>query len=157
MMFVLCLLAVLESSALTPASAHNVCDKPPDPSLMKKVLRPTAKVLLDCVADVLILHKVNTSFLNKVVIVVCEYHVECYQGLRDIKDMLERRRIAGECMLKNFFKRYPTFESTNGAEGMDVIKKLMVCLHSSDELLFEEDDVTSAVMHWVFGLLKTGS
>ncbi|KAH7957557.1 hypothetical protein HPB52_020079 [Rhipicephalus sanguineus] len=66
MMFVLCLLAVLESSALTPASAHNVCDKPPDPSLMKKVLRPTAKVLLDCVADVLILHKVNTSFLNKV-------------------------------------------------------------------------------------------
>ncbi|KAH7957003.1 hypothetical protein HPB52_014201 [Rhipicephalus sanguineus] len=117
MMFVLCLLAVLESSALTPASAHNVCDKPPDPSLMKKVLRPTAKVLLDCVADVLILHKVNTSFLNK---------------------MLERRRIAGECMLKNFFKRY-------------------VCLHSSDELLFEEDDVTSAVMHWVFGLLKTGS
>ncbi|XP_075744064.1 uncharacterized protein LOC142802875 [Rhipicephalus microplus] len=124
---------------------------------MKKVLKPTAKVLVDCVADVLISQKVNSSFLSKAVIVVCEYHVQCYKGLRNITDMMERRSIAGECMFMNFFKRYPTFKSRNGNVGIEVIKKLMVCLRSSEELLFEDGDVTSAVMHWIFGLVKTGS
>ncbi|XP_075539375.1 uncharacterized protein LOC142574092 isoform X1 [Dermacentor variabilis] len=150
-----CLLVVIALSAAPPTSGVNVCARPPVASLMLKVLKPTAKVLLDCVADVLIFHRVNSSFLSKVVAAACEYHVECYHGLRDIKDMHKRRDIAGECMLRNFLKLYPTFESVNGAEGIEVIKKLTVCLHNSEELQLEDSDVTNAVMHWIFEVLRT--
>ncbi|XP_077507409.1 uncharacterized protein LOC144118326 [Amblyomma americanum] len=151
----LCVLAALVLPTARLASAVNVCAKPPAASLMLKVLKPTAKVLLDCVADVLILHRVNASFLTKVVTVVCEYHADCYHGLKDIKDMRERRGIAGECLLKEFANLYPTFKSTNGSEGIEVIKKMMACLHGSAELEFEDDDVTNAVMHWIYEVLRT--
>ncbi|XP_075539376.1 uncharacterized protein LOC142574092 isoform X2 [Dermacentor variabilis] len=131
-----CLLVVIALSAAPPTSGVNVCARPPVASLMLKVLKPTAKVLLDCVADVLIFHRVNSSFLSKVVAAACEYHVECYHGLRDIKDMHKRRDIAGECMLRNFLKLY-------------------VCLHNSEELQLEDSDVTNAVMHWIFEVLRT--
>ncbi|XP_077532311.1 uncharacterized protein LOC144144657 [Haemaphysalis longicornis] len=137
------------------AYAANVCLTPPAPALMMKVLRPTAKILLDCVADVILLYKANVIYLTRVVTTICEYHTECYKDVKGMKDVKKRREIAAECMVKNLMVLFPSFESSNGAEGIEIVQKLMACIQGFQGLNWDDANVTNAIMHWIYEVLRT--
>ncbi|XP_037512155.2 uncharacterized protein LOC119388841 isoform X2 [Rhipicephalus sanguineus] len=101
---------------------------------MLNVLKPTSKVLVDCAGDVIISYKANASLLRRVVQVVCEYHDECHGSVAHIQE--------------------PAFNIAGGTDGLWLVKRMLNCFCNNQELEFENDDVTNAVMHWIYEVLR---
>ncbi|KAL1478193.1 hypothetical protein MTO96_016382 [Rhipicephalus appendiculatus] len=48
----------------------------------------------------------------------------------------------------------PGFEKVEGTEGMKIFKKMMACFCDNKDLEFEDSGQTSAVMHWLYEVLR---
>nr|XP_054930200.1 uncharacterized protein LOC129386371 [Dermacentor andersoni] len=146
------ILALLLRSAL---QAH-ICEKTPDAQVMLAVLKPCAKIFIDCIAKYFVVYRPNRHTVLEFMKSICESAPNCLQSSNTSLTKTQSNVEFAQCMLEVLMmSKFASMIAVHEPNPKAVLEEGMRCAMPYSESLLSTEEHVNAAAHWIFEALRS--